>query len=115
MVHAFHLAGVPPGLLQCITGKGSEIGDYMTTHPGVDCISFTGAASAFWKTVSGRFGATATYVSTGSEKRGQHVASSGCCGQAACVGMRPACSCAAASLREVYCSPKPSFFSPVMH
>lgn len=42
MVHAFHLAGVPPGLIQCVTGKGSEIGDYMTTHPGADCISFTG-------------------------------------------------------------------------
>ena len=23
-------------------GKGSEIGDYLTTHPAVDCISFTG-------------------------------------------------------------------------
>jgi hypothetical protein len=23
-------------------GKGSEIGDYLTTHSGVDCISFTG-------------------------------------------------------------------------
>jgi glyceraldehyde-3-phosphate dehydrogenase (NADP+) len=45
MVHAFHLAGVPPGLIQCVTGKGSEIGDYMTTHSGADCISFTGASA----------------------------------------------------------------------
>jgi acyl-CoA reductase-like NAD-dependent aldehyde dehydrogenase len=26
----------------CCAGKGSEIGDYLTTHPAVDCISFTG-------------------------------------------------------------------------
>jgi glyceraldehyde-3-phosphate dehydrogenase (NADP+) len=45
MVHAFRLAGFPPGLIQCITGKGSEIGDHMTTHPGADCISFTGGTT----------------------------------------------------------------------
>ena len=28
----FHLAGVPPGLLNVVTGKGSEIGDYITQH-----------------------------------------------------------------------------------
>ncbi len=38
----FHKAGLPAGLLNVITGKGSEIGDYLTTHTGVDCISFTG-------------------------------------------------------------------------
>ncbi|XP_074559323.1 NADP-dependent glyceraldehyde-3-phosphate dehydrogenase-like [Curcuma longa] len=42
MVHCFHLAGFPKGLISCITGKGSEIGDFMTIHPGVNCISFTG-------------------------------------------------------------------------
>jgi len=42
MVHCFHLAGFPPGLLSCVTGKGSEIGDFLTMHPGVNCISFTG-------------------------------------------------------------------------
>uniref|UniRef100_A0A9I9CJ89 NADP-dependent glyceraldehyde-3-phosphate dehydrogenase n=1 Tax=Cucumis melo TaxID=3656 RepID=A0A9I9CJ89_CUCME len=42
MVHCFHLAGFPKGLISCVTGKGSEIGDFLTMHPGVDCISFTG-------------------------------------------------------------------------
>ncbi|KAL6558176.1 hypothetical protein OROMI_018526 [Orobanche minor] len=42
MVHCFHLAGFPKGLITCITGKGSEIGDFLTMHPGVNCISFTG-------------------------------------------------------------------------
>ncbi|PQM42055.1 NADP-dependent glyceraldehyde-3-phosphate dehydrogenase [Prunus yedoensis var. nudiflora] len=42
MVHCFHLAGFPKGLISCVTGKGSEIGDFLTMHPGVNCISFTG-------------------------------------------------------------------------
>ncbi|KAF2313013.1 hypothetical protein GH714_008755 [Hevea brasiliensis] len=42
MIHCFHLAGFPKGLISCVTGKGSEIGDFLTMHPGVNCISFTG-------------------------------------------------------------------------
>ena len=42
MVACFHAAGIPPGVVNVITGRGSEIGDYLTTHPGVNCISFTG-------------------------------------------------------------------------
>ncbi|EFJ24379.1 hypothetical protein SELMODRAFT_270375 [Selaginella moellendorffii] len=41
-VQCFHRAGFPKGLISCITGKGSEIGDFLTMHPGVHCISFTG-------------------------------------------------------------------------
>ncbi|XP_065048748.1 NADP-dependent glyceraldehyde-3-phosphate dehydrogenase-like isoform X1 [Musa acuminata AAA Group] len=42
MIQCFHLAGFPKGLISCVTGKGSEIGDFLTMHPGVNCISFTG-------------------------------------------------------------------------
>jgi glyceraldehyde-3-phosphate dehydrogenase (NADP+) len=42
MVHCLHKAGFPKGLVAAITGKGSEIGDLMTMHPGINCISFTG-------------------------------------------------------------------------
>ncbi|WOK94358.1 hypothetical protein Cni_G03060 [Canna indica] len=42
MIHCFHLAGFPKGLISCVSGKGSEIGDFLTMHPGVNCISFTG-------------------------------------------------------------------------
>ncbi|GAY44325.1 hypothetical protein CUMW_081300 [Citrus unshiu] len=42
MVHCFHLAGFPKGLISCVTGKGSEIGDFLTMHPSINCISFTG-------------------------------------------------------------------------
>lgn len=36
-------AGIPAGVLNIVTGKGSEIGDYLTTHPGIDMINFTGS------------------------------------------------------------------------
>lgn len=39
---ALHDAGLPPGLLQVITGHGSEIGDLLVTSPDVRMISFTG-------------------------------------------------------------------------
>lgn len=42
MVQCFHEAGLPAGLLSVATGRGSEIGDFLTQHPGVNCISFTG-------------------------------------------------------------------------
>lgn len=42
---AFHAAGAPPGLVNCITGKGSEIGDYLVQHPLVNLISFTGGST----------------------------------------------------------------------
>ncbi|KAG2500942.1 hypothetical protein HYH03_000767 [Edaphochlamys debaryana] len=42
MVQCFHAAGLPRGLLSVATGRGSEIGDFLTQHPGVNCISFTG-------------------------------------------------------------------------
>ncbi len=39
----FNQAGVPKGILNTITGKGSEIGDYITTHKDIDFINFTGS------------------------------------------------------------------------
>lgn len=44
MVEALHAAGFPSGLVNLITGRGSEIGDYMVTHPQVDLINFTGGS-----------------------------------------------------------------------
>ncbi|XLU98857.1 hypothetical protein S245_013197, partial [Arachis hypogaea] len=41
MVHYFHLAGFSKGLINCVTGKGSEIGDFLIMHPDVNCINFT--------------------------------------------------------------------------
>ncbi|MEJ2293426.1 MAG: NADP-dependent glyceraldehyde-3-phosphate dehydrogenase [Candidatus Lokiarchaeota archaeon] len=37
-------AGVPPGVFNIITGRGSEIGDYLVQHPLVNMVSFTGSS-----------------------------------------------------------------------
>ncbi len=36
-------AGLPEGALTVVTGKGSEIGDYIVTHPDISFINFTGS------------------------------------------------------------------------
>src|SRR6056297_2191383 len=41
----FELAGLPPGLLNIVTGKGSEIGDYIVSHPDINMVAFTGSSS----------------------------------------------------------------------
>ncbi len=38
-------AGVPPGVLNIVTGKGSIVGDALVTHPGIDKVTFTGSPS----------------------------------------------------------------------
>ena len=38
-------AGLPDGVLNTITGRGSEIGDYIVTHPGINFINFTGSTA----------------------------------------------------------------------
>lgn len=43
LARVFQEAGVPDGVLNTVTGKGSEIGDYITTHPGINFINFTGS------------------------------------------------------------------------
>ncbi|SDI41291.1 betaine-aldehyde dehydrogenase [Alteribacillus persepolensis] len=35
-------AGLPEGVLNVVTGSGSEIGPYLTEHPNVDKVAFTG-------------------------------------------------------------------------
>lgn len=44
LVQAFLKAGVPEGVLTAVTGTGNDIGDYLVSHPGVDCITFTGSS-----------------------------------------------------------------------
>ena len=43
LARVFEKAGVPAGVLNTITGRGSEIGDYITTHKGINFINFTGS------------------------------------------------------------------------
>lgn len=44
MIQTLDQAGLPAGLVNLVTGKGSEIGDYIVTHPLVDFINFTGGS-----------------------------------------------------------------------
>lgn len=43
LIKAFEEAGVPAGVLNTVTGYGSEIGDYIVTHKDIDFINFTGS------------------------------------------------------------------------
>jgi glyceraldehyde-3-phosphate dehydrogenase (NADP+) len=38
-------AGLPPGVLSILTGRGSEIGDYLVAHEKISMIAFTGSSA----------------------------------------------------------------------
>lgn len=42
MIKALVKAGLPEGVLNVVTGRGSVIGDFIVTHPLIDMITFTG-------------------------------------------------------------------------
>ncbi len=44
LAQIFQKAGLPPGLINTVTGGGAEIGDYLVTHPGINMIAFTGSS-----------------------------------------------------------------------
>lgn len=43
LIEIFQEAGVPPGVLNLVLGKGSEVGTEIADHPAVRAISFTGS------------------------------------------------------------------------
>ncbi len=45
MIEALLETGIPPEIVQTVTGKGSEIGDFLVTHPKIDMITFTGSSA----------------------------------------------------------------------
>ena len=40
----FHEAGLPPGVLNIVTGPGREVGDSLVTDPRIKAVSFTGSS-----------------------------------------------------------------------
>lgn len=45
IIEALNKTGIPAGVLNLVTGKGSVIGDFLTEHEGINMISFTGGSS----------------------------------------------------------------------
>ncbi|MGO8872686.1 MAG: aldehyde dehydrogenase family protein [Acidimicrobiales bacterium] len=43
MAEAAQSAGIPPGVINVLTGPGAELGETLCTHPDVDKIAFTGS------------------------------------------------------------------------
>jgi aldehyde dehydrogenase (NAD+) len=41
-----HEAGVPPGVFNLVNGDGPSVGQAMSSHPGIDMMSFTGSTRA---------------------------------------------------------------------
>ncbi|MBN9486434.1 MAG: aldehyde dehydrogenase family protein [Alphaproteobacteria bacterium] len=41
-----HEAGVPPGVFNLVNGDGPTVGEAMSSHPGIDMMSFTGSTRA---------------------------------------------------------------------
>ena len=44
LIEVFRAAGIPEGVINTVTGRGSEIGDYLITHKEVDMVNFTGSS-----------------------------------------------------------------------
>lgn len=46
LVDLFHRAGLPKGALNLVTGRGREVGNFLSTHLDVDMVSLTGSVEA---------------------------------------------------------------------
>ena len=44
LTRIFEKAGVPEGVITCLTGGGHEIGDYLVSHPKTTMVAFTGSS-----------------------------------------------------------------------
>ncbi len=45
LIEIFNKAGLPPGVISYVSGRGGEIGDYLVAHKGTNMINFTGSSS----------------------------------------------------------------------
>src|SRR6266850_2460973 len=55
IVEALHEAGIPPGVVNFVTGSGGKVGDPLIRHPAIRGVSFTGSTEvgeSLYKTVS---------------------------------------------------------------
>lgn len=57
LIEALHEAGIPPGVINYVTGSGGSVGDALPSNPEIKAVSFTGSTSvgnALYKKVSER-------------------------------------------------------------
>lgn len=57
LIEALHEAGIPPGVINYVTGSGGLVGDALTSNPEIKAVSFTGSTSVgsgLYKKVSDR-------------------------------------------------------------
>ena len=57
LIEALHEAGIPPGVINYVTGSGGSVGDALTSNTEIKAVSFTGSTSvgnALYKKVSER-------------------------------------------------------------
>src|SRR5690242_14598917 len=57
LVEALHETGVPPGVINYVTGSGGSVGDALTSNKAINAVSFTGSTSvgnALYEKVSPR-------------------------------------------------------------
>src|SRR5437764_3475043 len=45
LIEALHEAGIPPGVINYLTGSGGSVGDALTSNPEIKAVSFTGSTS----------------------------------------------------------------------
>jgi aldehyde dehydrogenase (NAD+) len=45
LIEALHEAGIPPGVINYVTGSGGVVGDALTSNPEIKAVSFTGSTS----------------------------------------------------------------------
>ncbi|VWB87715.1 betaine-aldehyde dehydrogenase [Burkholderia lata] len=45
LVEIFHEAGLPPGVMNVVTGYGQTVGAAISEHPGIDKVAFTGSTA----------------------------------------------------------------------
>jgi len=53
LMEAFVAAGIPPGVVNLVTGPGSTVGAHLVAHPKIDLIAFTGSKEVglkIWET-----------------------------------------------------------------
>ena len=46
LAEVLHDIGLPKGVFNLVSGHGSEIGEYLSSHPDIDMVSFTGSTAA---------------------------------------------------------------------